>query len=332
MDTSSLRSTYLVTAIGSLSAPAVIAGLRGIPGARVLGGDSNPARWLANSALVDGFHRLPCARDPAGFIDALLRLCRGHGITDIVPLTDPEVDVLDAHRDVVAATGARMLMPDAETVRVCRDKWHLFQAFQSDPVVATIPTWLPVVDVQVPQALPLLAKPRAGRSSEGLLRIHDHADYRHAQSLMRGRDYIMQPLLHGEVCVVDVVRQASTGHCATMARQELLRTCNGAGTSVRMLPTGTLDRQARHVAERLRLNGCINLEFLQDGDRYLLMDANPRFSAGVGFSVIAGYDMVGNHLRCFDGASLDPQVAPGVEFCTRRQEEVAMPMAGGEQR
>src|SRR5690606_15978138 len=103
--------------------------------------------------------------------------------------------------------------------------------------------------------------PRHGRSSEGLVAIRDQADYRHAQQGLRGRDYVVQPHLAGNVCVVDVVRQRSSGRIATIARRELLRTANGAGLTVELLPSGELNRLARLVVENLDINGCINLEF-----------------------------------------------------------------------
>ena len=45
------------------------------------------------------------------------------------------------------------------------------------------------------------------------------------------------------------------------------------------------------------------------GDEIFLMDVNPRFSAGVAFSLRAGYDMIDNHLRCFTGENILPPPA-----------------------
>ena len=51
------------------------------------------------------------------------------------------------------------------------------------------------------------------------------------------------------------------------------------------------------------------MEFIKSDNKYFLIDINPRFSAGVAFSLLAGYDMVNNHLNCFSGKDIMPGVA-----------------------
>jgi carbamoyl-phosphate synthase large subunit len=42
------------------------------------------------------------------------------------------------------------------------------------------------------------------------------------------------------------------------------------------------------------------------------MDINPRFSAGISFSILAGYDMVKNHLNCF----MDNEIETNINYKT----------------
>ena len=164
---------------------------------------------------------------------------------------------------------------------------------------------------------PLIAKPRWGRSSEGQVNIPDAGALRFWGERLAEQDYVVQPFHAGDVLVVDVVRQYDSGVSVAMTRQELLRTTNGAGMAVRMLPGHVCGVQAAEAAEILDLQGCINLEFLLVDGTPLLMDVNPRFSAGVAFSIRAGYDMVINHLHCFDGGFLEPYFPPANIVYTR---------------
>lgn len=50
------------------------------------------------------------------------------------------------------------------------------------------------------------------------------------------------------------------------------------------------------------------MEFIVNNGEYYLIDINPRFSAGVGFSKLAGYDFVKNHLLCFMNEDIDASV------------------------
>ena len=59
-----------------------------------------------------------------------------------------------------------------------------------------------------------------------------------------------------------------------------------------------------HLGKKLQILGAINAEFIFDGKQYYLMDVNPRFSAGIAFSRLAGYDIVKNHFLCFQNKTV----------------------------
>lgn len=312
--------TCLVTAIGSYSAEAVIASLREHWGARVVGSNTQPREWCATSALLDAFHQVPPARNVTEYVERVLDICDAEQVTHVLPLIDPEVDAFALHHLAFAERGITLCMQPLETIRVARDKWLVHQAFQGDPLIRTIPTWR--LEDSPELSLPLIAKPRDGRNCEGLMQVRDEDFLRYVRQRFSGRDYIVQPLMPGDVCVVDVVRQQSTGAWAAMARQELVRTPTGAGLTVQMLADPQLVEMAGQVARVLGVNGCINMEFLvQDGEA-LLMDVNPRFSGGIAFSHLSGYDMVANHLRCFREAPLDAPLLPAPSIHARRLVEV----------
>lgn len=315
--------TCLVTAIGSYSAEAVIASLREHWGARVVGSNTQPRDWCTTALLLDAFHQVPPARNGAAeYVARILDICEAERVTHVLPLIDPEVDAFALHHEAFAARGITLCMQPLETIRVARDKWLVYRAFCDDPLVRPIPTWR-LEDLPVPGLdLPLIAKPRDGRNCEGLMQVRDEDFLHYVRKRFSNRDYIVQPLLPGDVCVVDVVRQHSSGEWAAMARQELVRTPTGAGQTVRMLADPHLLEMAGQVAGVLGVNGCINMEFLvQDGEA-LLMDVNPRFSGGIAFSHRSGYDMVSNHLRCFREAPLDAPVLPAASIHARRLVEV----------
>ena len=311
----------LVTAIGSLSAEAVIASLRSLPGAVVLGCNSYPEEWTALSSRVDSFHVVPPAMESQAYMEALLRICRAHRVDYVLPLTDPEVDVLTGYIDALAALGTRVCVADAGAIRVCRDKLLLHEAFAAHDGIGTIPTWR--WTGPNPRRLHSAAREaRAGRSSQGIVVLDNMADLRHWKRKLKGMDYVVQPRLEGTICVTDVVRQQETGRCVAVSRLELLRTLNGAGLTVEILESEPLRELACRIATQLGINGCINIEHLIQDGCPLLMDINPRFSAGVAFSMLAGYDMVANHLRCFTGAPIDDQVHPARSIFSRHYVEV----------
>lgn len=304
-----MAATVLVTAIGSMSAECVLRSLSSCQGIRVLGSDLHPASWLTTASLVQGFYQLPSARQEQEYIESMLRICRQESVSHLMPLTDLEVDVISGCRERFLELGVTVCLPTADCVEVCRDKLKLHDHFSDVAGVRVIPS------CPLPQwhglgvGFPLLAKPRKGRSSEGVVKLEGEQDVVHLLRRDHNHDYIVQPYYPGSVHVVDVVRCALSASCSLVCRKELIRTSNGAGLSVALHHDAALRGQAELVAQRLDVQGGICMEFLEYAGEYFLMDVNPRFSAGVVFSNMAGYDMVLNALRCFAGGGIDSAVA-----------------------
>lgn len=296
----------LVTAIGSMSSETVVRTITRQSGTALIGCGIYPREWTAAARLIERFHQVPSAKDSADYLKEVLRICKEERISHIIPLTDPEVDVISEGRHHFEATGVKICIPPQPAIRLARDKFAIHQRFSDHPRIRPIPTTHLMDERATQLSWPLLAKPRFGRSSEGHVAVPNTAALQFHRSELRGEDYVIQPYFHGDVYVVDVVRQIDGGGCVAVTRRELLRTTNGAGMTVRMQPDHKCNALAMEAAEIIDLHGCVNLEFLVVDDRPLLMDINPRFSAGVAFSLMAGYDMVSNHLRCFSGSQIEP--------------------------
>ncbi len=118
------------------------------------------------------------------------------------------------------------------------------------------------------------------------------------------------------------MRNANTGEIVAIGREELLRTKNGAGLTVKIIDDKTLIKKVHYIAEKLEANGCINVEFIKHSGEYYLIDINPRFSAGVAFSAMAGYDMVSNHLRCFTEQNIDSFIQAEEKILTKKFQEI----------
>lgn len=290
----------LVTAIGSFSADCVISTLKG-NGHRVIGCDIYPAEWHAVSSDCDRVYRSPLARDTTDYINFILDVCEKESVSHVIPLTDIEIDQLNLNRDIINKNGVVLCMPSESTLSVARDKYGLYKTFLHDAYVPSVPTYLVGEDTVPLNIFPCIAKPYNGRSSEGLLKIYDRKGI---GQIIESSGYIVQPMVEGPVFTVDYVRSAETGHDFSIPREELLRTKNGAGITVRVFESEELSGIVSHIGEILDINGCVNMEFILHDGRYYLIDINPRFSAGVAFSKKVGYDMVTSHLNCHVGGDI----------------------------
>ena len=153
-----------------------------------------------------------------------------------------------------------------------------------------------------------------GRSSEGLLTLNHEREM--SLSILKKQNYIFQPFIRGEIIVVDVLRSLNSKRISYVARQELLRTSNGLGLTVEIVQDEKLAPIIEQFGSIIDFEGCINLEFIKSQSAYFLMDVNPRFSAGIVFSNIAGFNFVENHVLNFLGQKIQHVRSEKIKYGT----------------
>lgn len=312
----------LVTAVGSMSADIVIKTLHK-NGHYVVGMDIYPREWVVDAANVDVFYNVPKADDKEQYVDRLIGICLEQKIDYIIPLTDAEIDVLNENRERFRNI-AILCMSDYETIRMCRDKKKTADFLRQKEVCQVIPSY-GIEEIESGKInFPIVAKPIDGRSSQGLriFREQEAEEWRRFYERIRGERYLFQPYITGNVVTVDVVRERNTNQCVALARRELLRTLNGAGLSVQVFRDSALEQSCVGIAKALDISGCVNFEFIETEDqtRYFL-ECNPRFSGGLEFSVMSGYDFVINHLRCFEGVTIEAPACIQEHYIARKYAE-----------
>lgn len=286
-------NSVLVTAIGSMSAQTVLESLRSYPELKIYGCDIHPKEYLVIANRFDGFNKAPKASDK-NYITEIVNLCKSFNIDLIIPLTDPEVDVLSNNRNTFEKEGILLAIQNVDAVSICRNKKVFYDKLKHLNVLKLIPTFDTKEILSQKIEFPIIAKPAKGRSSEGLYKVNDNELLNYITNNLD--NYVFQQYIPGEIFTVDVIRDIS-GNIYSLARKEVIRTSNGAGLSVEIKFNSELFTLVNYLCTHLNIVGCINLEFIFDGSDYYLMDINPRFSAGIGFSKIAGYDFV---RACFD--------------------------------
>ena len=308
---------FLITAIGSMSAECVIKQLKEA-GYYVTGCDIYPGEWHFETKLCDAFYQAPLATKEEDYIQFLLSVCKEQCLGYVIPLTDLEIDVLDRYRMYFDEANITLCMQSTDVLKVARNKKALSDRFLQDDKVPSIRTCM-LKELQDDFPFPCIAKPYDGRSSEGLLK---NATKEQIMAIERKDTYIIQQQLDGNVFTVDYVRNANSKRDAAVPRQELLRTKNGAGLTIQTCGDMALLKLVSHIGQVLNINGCVNMEFILSHGKYYLIDINPRFSAGVAFSVVCGYNMVINHIRCFTGKDIDNAIDVPERIIIKKYEEV----------
>ena len=308
---------FLITAIGSMSAECVIKRLKA-EGHFVVGCDIYPGEWHYETKLCDAFIKAPFATHENEYVDFLISTCKEHNLRYIIPLTDLEIDIINKQRKRFEDNGIVLCMQTAEVLSIARDKYKLSDMCEQDDNIPSVKTCL-ISNLPDDFRFPCIAKPYNGRSSEGLLR---NATREQVMAIENKDAYIIQEQLDGNVFTVDYCRNATTKTDAAIPRQELLRTKNGAGLTIQTVTDSSLVKLVSYIGNKLNINGCVNMEFILSNGKYYLIDVNPRFSAGVAFSAVSGYDMIINHIRCFMNEEIDKQIPLKQQIIIKKYDEV----------
>ncbi len=293
-------NTVMLTAIGSASAQTVIECLHAM-GYRVVGCDIYAPTWHVECQMVDAFWQAPRIDDADQYVAQMMQNIRAHGADFLIPLTDVEMDILAPIADRLQSIGCTLCAPSADVVALCRNKTAMASLLSKEKIGQTIPTFCPYQHTFDEKDFPLMLKPNSGRSSMGQMVVSSQQALEQALTLRN--DYIAQPYLSGDVWTVDVARDAN-GHCQTVVRQELLRTGNGLGMTVQTYATHPLQVVCAQIADCIHLVGVVNMEFIEHGDQFAFLEVNPRFSGGIGFSLVAGCNLTDMMLRCAKGESI----------------------------
>ena len=314
-------SNVLVTAIGSFSADIVIKKLKEMNN-RVVGCDIYPKEWVADAWNVDKFYQAPYASDTDRYMQFIIELCKKEGIKFLIPLTDLEIDVLNSHRGELAAENVIVCISDEDCIEKCRNKFLLYEYLKKCEIPELIETQKLEEVNGYDLKFPVVMKPVDGRSSQGLFFADSAEQVDHLSKSVDIKNYIVQPKIEGSIVTVDVVRQNDRENAVAISRKELLRTANGAGLSVYVFRDEELEHTAKTIAKHLNICGCVNFEFIvTDDNRKFFLECNPRFSGGVEFSCMAGYNCVLNHLRCFENEPIQMDYSIQEMYIARKYEE-----------
>ncbi|WP_339904244.1 ATP-grasp domain-containing protein [uncultured Cyclobacterium sp.] len=296
--------TVLVTAIGSFASDAVVTALQSRANTRVIGCDIYPGNWHAVTGKYNAFYQVPLVTRTEAYLEKIESICKEEAIDFIFPLTDVEVDVFNVNRSVFQKLGVVLCIPGPGALAVARNKMALAAFVVNKTDFPAIQTYgLNTVLPDLP--FPLIAKPLDGRSSEGIVWVYDKYGL---DAIQNKENYLLQEVIRGPIYTVDYVRSHSLNIDFSIPRKELLRTKNGAGMTVEIFENQELSQMVSTIGRALKINGCVNMEFIERDKQYYLIDINPRFSAGVAFSKLAGYDMVNSHMNAF----LDEAILPAV--------------------
>jgi len=248
-------------------------------GSSLIVGDMNPDC----AGMYEGDESVKLtALDSEAFRPILKAACLKFGVKLVIPTRDEEVLAFAEWKYEFSTLGIRLLAPDLDTVKLCRDKilfsdWCLKHGFQVAHIYKDNESLF----------FPSFMRSRHGKGSSSAVRVKDYDDYRRYLRMFGPNDSITQEFVRAPEYSVDVFAKHDGTVISAVPRQRV-QIVAGESWWTCTVKNDTLQAEAVKLAYALRLTGHAVLQCFVRGDEILWIEVNPRFGGASALAFESG--------------------------------------------
>ena len=282
----------LVTGMGALIGQGIAAGLRADRRAWVLGLDRRKS--LFADELCDATTLKPTLEeDSQAYLDFWIELITQHRIELIIPGISIDMMFLTKHRDAIETTGAKIVLNDADLMRLAEDKL-LFAQDYAQLGLPMIPTVTKGADWAATCAKlgapPFIIKPAVGEGSAGVHLLHDEMDFEYWTH--RTEDAFLCQKIIGSNDAEFTVGIFGLGDGTFIGPITFRRKLTRAGNTgeAEVVDHDEIARVTDQIARHYNPVGPTNLQYRVSQDKAYLLEINPRFSSSTSLRHMFGFN------------------------------------------
>ena len=292
----------------------------------VWGADSSP--YAPAFQYCDHVMLLPKVGE-AGYADKLLALCKKNKIDMVVPLIDPELEVLAAEYDKFRSNGVMAVVSPARTIEIAFDKYqtylHAKQAGIDVPeTVTTIEEALKLISAGK-LSWPVMVKPRKGSASMFINSCRNEGELRLAFQNCPGP--MIQQFVPGEEYGYDIFCDSDFKPVSVFCKRKLAMRAGETDKAVSVNDKKLIDLGVK-IAQAFPMFGPADVDVKTGKNGPMLLEINPRFGGGYPCSHLCGADFPAKLVAICKGQKLIPNIGDypaGVYMF--KQDEIISPTA-----
>lgn len=255
----------------------------------------------------DEFFILPKpVNDEKKYIDELLNLCWKKDINIIIPVIDPEVDILSRYREVFSQHGIMVPVSSPKVLEICFNKIKMNEFLESK-LFSVIKTFTAInafrsAHEQGQISFPVFIKPVLGSGSIDSTVVHS---IEHLMVLFR-EGMIIQEYLVGEEYGVDIFNDEFLQPVRIVIKRKLSMRSGETDKAITVIDAGIL-KEMKRLAQELGHFGPLDCDLLKTKDKIFILDLNPRLGGGYPATHMAGVNFVDLMIKLFKRQSIPEQ-------------------------
>jgi len=262
---------------------------------KILSTDSN--ELSAGFYLSDYNEVIPEAENEI-YMDVLLKIIDKYSIDILMPSSGYDIFPFSENKEKLIKYGAIPIISDRDVLEICRDKIltynHLNKYFN-----------LPFTTEEVDKIneFPIIGKPRFGKGSRNIVKIHDIDELNYISK--KYSNMIYQEYLPGEEFTIDVLSDMNSKPLISVPRIRL-QTRGGISTKGKIILDKDLIEESFKIVEFLKIVGPCCMQVKKDKNNiFKLVEINPRLGGGTIFTTLAGANFPKMIIDLIEGNSIN---------------------------
>lgn len=274
-------------------------------GSKIIAADLSPyapALYFADKQFL-----VPRVDDPT-YINTVLDICKKESVDAVTTFIDPEIEILARNRDKFAKLGIEVLVPYAETAKLCFDKYLMFNHL-SKCGIPTVMTWgtLEEFDKAFGEgrvSFPVFVKPRTGSGSVGARKVYSYESL--IESMKEDPSLIIQEFMDCLDLDADVYIDTITHEAVSAFLKKKVETRIGGASKTMSFKDEKLFEFISQIVKSLKFNGPVDMDFFYCDGQYYLSEINPRFGGAYLHAYGAGVDFIKLIKNNLEGIANEP--------------------------
>ena len=255
--------------------------------------------------------------DDPSYIPELKSMIEDHKIAAVISLNDFELPILAAHKKELEALGTQVVVSSPEVIDITFDKWKTHQ-FLLENDLHSPKSYIGYDELKSAISsgeidFPIVLKPRWGSASVGIFYAHSEKELDLAYQLQQeqlknnstngvnfGEAIIFQERLEGIEYGIDVLNDFKGQYIASFAREKLSMRSGETDKAVSVI-SDELEMIGAKLGRTLEHIGNMDCDVFKCGNKYYVLELNPRFGGGYPFSHEAGVNTAAIYVTWLKG-------------------------------
>lgn len=258
------------------------------------------------------------------YIDALIDICRNEQVQALISLNDLELPILAGARDRFECLGTTVLVSTPNVIDICFDKWRTCE-FAGSNAISYPKTYLSLEEAfkaidSGDLYFPLTLKPRWGSASIGIEFPENLEELKlgykllslklsrsilsRASSQDSKHAALIQEKIEGTEYGLDILNDFSGKPVQVYVKEKLAMRAGETDKAV-LRDKPELESLGFEIGKKLGHVGNLDCDVFENGNKYYLLEMNPRFGGGYPFSHMSGANYPAAIISWLEGKEFD---------------------------